>query len=417
MRIAVIGAGGREHALAWKLKQSPLCEQLYCLPGNAGTAAFCENISINGSDYAGIIKFAKDEKINLVVVGPEQPLADGLADMLRSENISVVGVSKKAAELESSKAFAKDFCFRHNIPCATSRSFDDLAEATSYIEQTGVPIVIKADGLAAGKGVIVANTMAEALEAVSNIMGGAFGSSGNRIVIEECLTGDELSFFALCDGKNAVPLLGVCDHKAAYDGGKGPNTGGMGTYAPAAFVDKKLQMRIMDEIAMPTLRGMEAEGMAYSGIMFMGLFVKNGEPKLIEYNVRFGDPECQILMMLLQSDLVEVFNALVKGELNKIGDLSWRDDYAVNVVLAAENYPAVPVLGGEIILPDGDLGNVEIFHAGTKLDGGKLVSSGGRVLSVASYGSSLQQARGLAYDVIKGIKLTGSFYRTDIGVD
>ncbi len=417
MRIAVIGAGGREHALAWKLKQSPLCEQLYCLPGNAGTAAFCENISIKGSDYAGIIKFAKDEKINLVVVGPEQPLADGLADMLRSENISVVGVSKKAAELESSKAFAKDFCFRHNIPCATSRSFDDLAEATSYIEQTGVPIVIKADGLAAGKGVIVANTMAEALEAVSNIMGGAFGSSGNRIVIEECLTGDELSFFALCDGKNAVPLLGVCDHKAAYDGGKGPNTGGMGTYAPAAFVDKKLQMRIMDEIAMPTLRGMEAEGMAYSGIMFMGLFVKNGEPKLIEYNVRFGDPECQILMMLLQSDLVEVFNALVKGELNKIGDLSWRDDYAVNVVLAAENYPAVPVLGGEIILPDGDLGNVEIFHAGTKLDGGKLVSSGGRVLSVASYGSSLQQARGLAYDVIKGIKLTGSFYRTDIGVD
>ncbi len=394
MRILIIGSGGREHALAWKLEQSLLCKKLYCLPGNAGTAKICENIPIGSSDYPAMLKFAKKEKIDLVVIGPEQPLADGLADMLRDAGIGVVGVSKKASQLESSKAFAKDFCFRHGIPCAASRSFDDLVAAKSYIAKVGAPIVIKADGLAAGKGVVVAETLNDAYDAVDMIMGGDFGDSGNRVVIEECLEGDELSFFALCDGETAIPLLGVRDHKAVHDDDKGPNTGGMGTYAPASFANDSLKSKIMNEIALPTLRGMKAEGMAYSGVMFMGLFVKDGVPKLIEYNVRFGDPECQVLMMLLQSDLVEVFKALSQKRLAELPELEWKNGYAVNVVLAAKGYPSAPITGQIVSFPRGRPPKcVEVFHAGTKSETkGKIVNCGGRVLGISSYGESLCNA-------------------------
>ncbi len=415
MRILVIGGGGREHALVWKLSQSLLCSELFCLPGNAGTGAICTNIDIGVSDYAAILAFAKTEKIDLVIIGPEQPLADGLSDMFRAVNIKVVGVSKAAARLESSKAFAKEFCFRHGIPCADSRDFVDATEAKAYISKVGVPIVIKADGLAAGKGVVVARDLEEAHAAVDMVMSN-FGESGRRIVIEECLEGEELSFFALCDGEIAVPMLGLRDYKIVEVGGVGANTGGMGAYAPANFVDDKLRDKIMEQIAFPTLKGMQDEGSSFCGIMFMGLFVKNGEPRLIEYNVRFGDPECQVLMMLLENDLVEFFDLLSSGKLEGF-DLRWRDGYVVNVVLASEGYPSEPVLGGKITLPKNFSSNndVEIFHSGTGYDEkGNLVSSGGRVLGVTVYNEKSKEARDLAYNIVEKIKLKDSFYRDDI---
>lgn len=415
MRIAVIGGGGREHALVWKLSQSILCDKLFCLPGNAGTGVICTNIDIGVSDYAGMLEFAKTERIDLVIIGPEQPLADGLSDMFRAVDIRVVGVSKFAARLESSKAFAKDFCFRHGIPCAASRDFVDSAEAKSYISEVGVPIVIKADGLASGKGVVVAHDLKEAHSAVDMVM----SNFGCGVVIEEYLEGEELSFFALCDGEVAVPLLGVRDYKTVGAGGVGVNTGGMGTYAPSGIVSDVLRDKIMGQIVFPTLAGMRSEGGLFCGIMFMGLFVRGGEPRLIEYNVRFGDPECQVLMMLLESDLVEVFASLSCGELGGV-DLRWRCGYALNVVLASGGYPSDSILGGVISLPEDFSGNddVEIFHAGTKRDGGgNLVSSGGRVLGVSVYGETLGGARDLAYDIIGGIGLEGSFYRGDIGAE
>jgi len=416
MRILVIGSGGREHALCWAISASPLVDRVYCAPGNAGIAEDAECVAIGAMDFPAIIGFCKKEAIDLVVVGPEAPLVAGLVDVLEAEGIAAFGPSKAAAALEGSKGFMKDLCAREGIPTAAYRRFTDATAAKAYIAAQGAPIVVKADGLAAGKGVVVASTTVEANEAVDAAFAGRFGAEGAEIVVEEFLAGEEASFFALCDGEHALPLAAAQDHKRVGDGDTGPNTGGMGAYSPCAAVTPAIEAQVIERIILPTARAMARDGHPYKGVLYAGLMLTAEGPKLIEYNCRFGDPECQPLMMRLQSDLVPALLATRDGILNRV-DLRWYDESAICVVMAANGYPDDPQRGSEIRGLDAAGGepDVKIFHAGTKRVGDRILADGGRVLGVTATGADLAAAREQAYRVVDLIDWPGGFCRRDIG--
>ena len=416
MRILVVGSGGREHALCWKLAASPLCEALYCAPGNAGIAQEATCVPVAATDLDGIVSLAQKERIDFVVVGPEDPLCLGLVDRLEEAGIRAFGPSKAAAELEGSKGFMKDLARQAGIPTAAYARFTDAEAARAYIRKQGAPIVVKADGLAAGKGVVVAATVEEALGAIDEIMGRKrFGAAGAEVVIEEFLDGEEASLFALCDGQTAL-LLGVAqDHKRVFDNDKGPNTGGMGAYGPAPVLDDAGARRVMHDIVEPTLRA-AAAGRPFKGVLFAGLMVGRSGPKLIEYNVRFGDPECEVLMMRMRSDLLPALIAARDGELDQV-DLRWHAEPAITVIMAAKGYPEAPEKGSEIRNLDAAAKEkgVVVFHAGTKADGDRIVANGGRVLAVTAIGKDLKEARDRAYRAVDLIDWPGGFYRRDIG--
>jgi phosphoribosylamine--glycine ligase len=418
MKILIVGSGGREHALGWKLKQSPLVSELISAPGNPGLAKLGRCVPIKVTEIAELAAFAMREQVGLVVIGPESAAAAGLADALAHVGVPCFGPSRAAAELEASKAFMKDFCERHAVPTAGYKVFDEAIRAKAYLGDREPPFVIKADGLAAGKGVIIAETRREADEAIDQILFlRKFGTAGQRIVIEDFLPGEEASFFAICDGETAVPLLAAQDHKRAYDLDKGPNTGGMGAYSPAPIFTDAVRDQTMEQIILPTLRGMKAEGRPFVGVLFAGLMITPAGPKLIEFNVRFGDPECQTLMRRLNSDLAPVLLAAAKGELATAPALEWDARPAVTVVYAAQGYPDEPLTGSVIRglsnaerVPD-----VEIFHAGTREDqDGTLRAAGGRVLNVTATGATLKDAVDRAYEAVNQIDWPGGFCRRDI---
>ncbi|MBE0703914.1 MAG: phosphoribosylamine--glycine ligase [Afipia sp.] len=412
MNILLIGSGGREHALAWKIAASAELAKLWCAPGNAGIAREAECIALDVADHAAVAAFCKANKVDLVVVGPEAPLAAGIVDDLAAAGIKAFGPSKAASQLESSKGFTKDLCKANNIPTAAYERFKDAAAAKAYVHAQGAPIVVKADGLAAGKGVVVAMTLAEADAALDAL----FSSAGAEAVIEEFMEGEEASFFVLCDGDHALPLATAQDHKRAFDGDKGPNTGGMGAYSPAPVMTDAMIARTMDEIIRPTLRAMKDKGMPYKGVLFAGLMITAEGPKLIEYNVRFGDPETQVLMMRMMSDLVPALMAAVDGELQHF-DLRWYPQSALTVVMAAKGYPGDYIKGSVISGLDeaGSLEGVEIFHAGTKSDGARILANGGRVLNVTAIGDNVGQAQQRAYQAVDRIQWPEGFCRRDIG--
>lgn len=416
MNVLLIGSGGREHALAWSLAASPLLSKLYCAPGNAGIAEVAECVPVDSADHGLVLRFCREHAIDLVVVGPEVPLVAGLADDLSEAGIKVFGPSKAASQLEGSKGFTKDFCREFGIPTAAYGRFTDKAAALKYLAQQLVPIVVKADGLAAGKGVTVADTREAATTAIESCFSGAFGAAGAEIVIEECLVGEEASFFALIDGTHALPLIAAQDHKRVHDGENGPNTGGMGAYSPAPVVTAEITRRTMDEIIIPTVRGMKARGMPFKGVLFAGLMITATGPKLIEYNVRFGDPETQVLMLRLKSDLLPALVATADGVLEKF-DLRWHDDVALTVVMAARGYPGDYSRGTEIkgLKTAAQVPGVHIFHAGTVREGGRILATGGRVLNVSARGKSVREARERAYAAISKIDWPDGFYRSDIG--
>ena len=416
MNVLLIGSGGREHALAWAISASPLLSKLYCAPGNAGIAEVAECIALDIADHAAVIAFCRDTDIGFVVVGPEAPLVAGLADDLAATRIKVFGPSKAAAQLEGSKGFTKDFCAEFNIPTAAYGRFKDRRAALAYLERQPLPIVVKADGLAAGKGVTVAETREAAAAAINDCFSGAFGAAGAEVVIEECLIGEEASFFALIDGAHALPLVAAQDHKRVFDGEKGPNTGGMGAYSPAPVMTPEVTRRTMDEIIWPTVRGMAARGTPFKGVLYAGLMISDAGPKLIEYNVRFGDPECQVLMMRLKSDLLPALIATADGVL-KTFDLRWHDEAALTVVMASNGYPGDYAKGSEIRGLDaaGAVEGVEIFHAGTVQEGPRLLAAGGRVLNVTARGKTVAEAQQRAYRAVAKIDWPGGFCRSDIG--
>ncbi|MFN0262617.1 phosphoribosylamine--glycine ligase [Tepidamorphus sp. 3E244] len=410
MDVLLIGGGGREHALAWAIAKSPMLGKLFCAPGNAGIAAVAECVTVDVSDHASVENFCKMMSIGLVVVGPEAPLVAGLADDLRAAGIPVFGPSREAAQLEGSKAFTKSLCDRHNIPTARYRHFNDISDARAWVEQEGAPIVIKADGLAAGKGVTVATTVGEALTALDDCMAG-----GGEVVIEECLVGEEASFFVLSDGTSILPLATAQDHKRAFDGDEGPNTGGMGAYSPAPVMTPDLVNKAIQRIVEPTVKGMAAEGMPFAGVLYAGLILSDEGPKLIEYNIRFGDPECQVLMARLDSDLLEILLAVAKGELDGV-TANWRDDTALTVVMAANGYPGSYEKGSKIEGVEAiDEDEAIVFHAGTARNGEDLVATGGRVLCVTGLGKDVTEAAAKAYAGVGKIHWPGGFNRTDIG--
>ncbi len=416
MNILLIGSGGREHSLAWAIAKSPLLTKLYTAPGNGGMAQVSECVDLKVEDHGAVIQFCKDKGIDFVVVGPEAPLVVGLADDLRAENIDVFGPNKLAAQLEGSKGFTKDLCREFDIPTAAYGRFDNADEALAYVREQGAPIVVKADGLAAGKGVIMAETLEEAETAIKECFDGRFGDAGSEVIIEEWMIGEEASFFALCDGENVVPLISAQDHKRAFDGDKGPNTGGMGAYSPAPVMTDELHQRTMDEIIIPTAKAMIAKGMPYQGVFYAGLMITDKGPKLIEYNARFGDPECQVLMMRLKSDIVPALLATAKGTLKDIA-LEWHDNTVATVVMAANGYPGSYEKGTVIRGLDkaNARDNVEIFHAGTKLSGDDVLATGGRVLNVTGTGASVKEACAAAYEAIADIDWPEGFCRKDIG--
>ncbi len=416
MNILLLGSGGREHALAWKMAASPLLTKLWCAPGNAGIAQEAECVALDITNHSAVIEFCKANSIDLVMVGPEAPLAAGIVDDLAAAGIKAFGPSKAASQLESSKGFTKDLCKAANIPTAAYERFRDADAAKAYIRKQGAPIVVKADGLAAGKGVVVAMTLAEAEAAIDMMLGGGFGAAGAEAVVEEFLEGEEASFFVLCDGDHALPLAAAQDHKRAFDGDQGPNTGGMGAYSPAPVMTDAMIARTMDEIIAPTLRAMKAKGMPYKGVLFAGLMITKDGPKLIEYNARFGDPETQVLMMRMMSDLVPALQASVDGELKHF-DLRWYPEPALTVVMAAKGYPGDYAKGtlieglGEAAKVEG----VEIFHAGTTSDGDKILANGGRVLNITATGATVSEAQRRAYEAVDRIKWPEGFCRRDIG--
>src|SRR5436190_4928538 len=416
MNILVLGSGGREHALAWKIADSPLIERLYCAPGNAGIAQQTECVPLDLADHAAVAGFCRDRRIDLVVVGPEAPLCAGIVDDLESAGIKAFGPSRAAARLEGSKGFTKDLCRANRIPTAAYARFNEAAAAKAYLHSRGAPIVVKADGLAAGKGVIVAQSESEAEAAIEMIIGGGLGEAGGEVVIEDFLSGEEASFFALCDGETAIPLATAQDHKRAFDGDKGPNTGGMGAYSPAGNIDVAMNGRIMNEIIAPTLRAMKIIGAPYKGVLYAGLMITADGPKLIEYNARFGDPETQVLMLRLMSDLVPALLASRDGLL-KAFDLRWYADPALTVVMAAKGYPGNYARGTVIEGLDeaAAVEGVEIFHAGTKAEGGRILANGGRVLNVSATGQTVREAQARAYAAIARIRWPEGFYRRDIG--
>lgn len=415
MNVLLIGSGGREHALAWKLAASPMLTKLYAAPGNPGIAQEAELVTLDIADHRAVVAFCKDKAIDLVVVGPEGPLVAGIGDDLRAEGIRVFGPSKVAAQLEGSKGFTKDLCARYNIPTADYGRFDDAASARAYVEKMGAPIVIKADGLAAGKGVTVAMTLDEALEAVDACFEGAFGGAGASVVVEEFMTGEEASFFCLCDGKTALPFGTAQDHKRVGDGDVGPNTGGMGAYSPAPVMTPELIDQTMREIVEPTMRGMAEMGAPFAGVLFAGLMLTDKGPRLIEYNTRFGDPECQVLMMRLKEDLLVLLNAAADGQLGHVS-ARWRDEAALTVVMAAKGYPGTPekgsVIGG---IAKAEASGAQVFHAGTAFADGKIVANGGRVLNVTATGSNVSEAQAKAYAAVDLIDWPEGFCRRDIG--
>jgi len=415
MKILLIGSGGREHALAWKLAQSPRCETLFVAPGNGGTGAVATNIDLNIGDHSQVVAFCRDETIDLVVVGPEAPLVAGLADDLQTAGFKVFGPSKAAAQLEGSKAFTKALCDRMNIPTAAYGRFDNQDDALAYISAQGAPIVIKADGLAAGKGVTVAMTTDEAVAAVKVCFSGTFGAAGAEVVIEEFLEGEEASIFAVCDGTRFVTLASAQDHKRAYDGDEGPNTGGMGAYSPAPVIDTAMLERVEKEIIAPTVAGMADQDMPFQGVLYAGLMLTEAGPKLIEYNVRFGDPECQVLMMRMTSDLVDLLDAAARGDISGVTP-TWTDEVALTVVMAANGYPGSYKKGTGIAGLDGlNSDQVHVFHAGTALDDGKTIASGGRVLNITALGGTVSEAQKRAYAAVDAIDWPGGFCRRDIG--
>ncbi|MER9255995.1 phosphoribosylamine--glycine ligase [Mesorhizobium sp. M0598] len=415
MRVLLIGSGGREHALAWKIAASPLLTKLYAAPGNPGICREAELVRLDIADHTVVARFCRENEIGLVVVGPEGPLVAGIADDLRAEGIRVFGPSKAAARLEGSKGFTKDLCAKYGIPTAAYGRFDDLVSARAYVEKTGAPIVIKADGLAAGKGVTVAMTLDEALAALDACFDGSFGQAGAEVVVEEFLVGEEASFFCLCDGTTALPFGTAQDHKRLSDGDTGPNTGGMGAYSPAPVMTPEMIDRTMREIVEPTMRGMAETGAPFSGVLFAGLMITDSGPKLIEYNTRFGDPECQVLMMRLKDDLLVLLNAAADGQLAHTS-VRWRDEAALTVVMAARGYPGAPEKGSVIRGVEAAAGEgVEIFHAGTAINGGALVANGGRVLNITATGRTVGEAQKKAYAALDRIDWPQGFCRRDIG--
>jgi phosphoribosylamine---glycine ligase len=416
MNILLLGSGGREHALAWKMAASPLADRLFCAPGNAGIAQEAECVPLDLSDHDRIIAFCRNNKIDLVVIGPEAPLCAGIVDDLEAAGIKAFGPSRAAARLEGSKGFTKDLCQANGIPTATYQRFRTAADAKAYIRSRCAPIVVKADGLAAGKGVVVAQSVAEAEAAADMMFGGGLGDAGGEFVIEDFLDGEEASFFALCDGETAIPLATAQDHKRAFDGDKGPNTGGMGAYSPAPNIDAAMSDRIMHDIIRPTVRAMKAIGAPYKGVLYAGLMISPEGPKLIEYNARFGDPETQVLMLRLMSDLVPALLASRDGML-KTFDLRWYDEPALTVVMAAKGYPGHCARGSVIEGLDeaAAVEGVEIFHAGTKAEGGRILANGGRVLNVSAIGETVVEAQARAYQAISRIRWPDGFYRHDIG--
>ncbi len=419
MKILIVGSGGREHALAWKASQSPKVQTVYVAPGNAGTALEDKltNIDLSVDDTAGLLNFAQQEQIDLTIIGPEVPLVAGIVDSFQAAGLKCFGPSAKAAQLEGSKKFCKDFMDRHNIPTAAYQAFTDTNLAIAYIQQQGAPIVVKADGLAAGKGVIVAQSEAEAIAAVTDMLSGnSFGEAGNRVVIEEFLTGEEASFIVIADGKQALPMASSQDHKARDNGDLGPNTGGMGAYSPAPIVTDAIHQRVMDEVINPTLQGMIADDMPYTGFLYAGLMISpNGNIKVLEYNCRFGDPETQPIMMRLQSDLVELCLAALTQDLANL-TTKWDERSALGVVLAAGGYPDNYAKGDVINgLPSKDASDSKVFHAGTKQANGNTVTAGGRVLCACALGDDLQQAQEKAYALTEKISWDKVYYRTDIG--
>jgi phosphoribosylamine--glycine ligase len=416
MDILLIGSGGREHALAWKLAQSPKCEKLYCAPGNAGMAELAECVALDILDNDAIVAFCQEKGISLVVVGPEQPLVNGLVDALSAAGIDAFGPDAYAAQLEGSKQFTKDLCAEFAIPTAGYQWFNNSPRAKMYVRQHGAPVVVKADGLAAGKGVVVATTVEEACDAIDNCFEGAFGEAGARVVIEDYLEGEEASLFAICDGQTAMLIGTAQDHKRVGDADTGPNTGGMGAYSPAPILTQKLIDEVMQDIIVPTLAGMHARGHPFKGILYAGLMLTREGPQLIEYNVRFGDPECQVIMPLLKSDLVELMLAASHGSLLEV-NAEWDERSALTVVMASKGYPGAYEKGHVIkgVESAEEMGAL-VFHAGTSLNAdGELIANGGRVLNVTAYGRSITNAQAAAYEAVGQIKWDGGFCRRDIG--
>ena len=416
MNILLIGSGGREHALAWKIAASPLVERLYCTPGNAGIAQDAELVAVDSGDHAAVIAFCRSHKIDLVVVGPEGPMGEGIVDDLAAAGIKAFGARRAAAQLETSKGFTKDLCRKYGIPTAGYERFTAAQPAKEYVRANGAPIVVKADGLAAGKGVVVAQTVAEAEAAIDMMFGGGLGDAGAEVVVEEFLDGEEASFFALCDGETAIPLVSAQDHKRVFDGDQGPNTGGMGAYSPVPIMTADMERRAMDEFVLPTVAAMKEMGMPFTGVLYLGLMITASGPKLIEYNVRFGDPECQVLMLRLMSDIVPALLASAEGQLRNF-DLRWFPDTALTVVMAANGYPGSYAKGSVIAGLDAaaEVEGVEIFHAGTAAHDGRIVANGGRVLNVCALGNSPAQAQARAYAAVDCIRWPEGFCRRDIG--
>ncbi len=417
MNILVIGGGGREHALCWAIAASPLTDRLYCAPGNAGIAEVAECVPIPAMDFDRIVAFAREKKIDFVVIGPDDPIAGGLADKVAAAGIKVFGPSKAASELEWSKGFTKDFCAAETIPTARYRRFNTAEDAKAYASDHPFPIVVKADGLALGKGVVIASTRAEASAAIDGMFAGSFGAGGREVVIEEFLEGEEVSYFVLSDGETVLPLASAQDHKRVGDGDMGPNTGGMGAYSPARVLTPYLENQVLDQIVHPTIRGMAKRGRPFKGVLFAGLMLTQEGPKLIEYNARFGDPECQVLVTRLKSDIVPLLLAVADGALKTV-DARWHDHVSLTVVMAARGYPEKPEKGSEIrgLERAAQLDGVQVFHAGTARRGdGALIANGGRVLNITAVGRTVADAQARAYRAVDEIDWPGGFCRRDIG--
>jgi len=416
MNLLVVGSGGREHALCWHLAQSPSVERLYCAPGNGGIAGVAQCVDIDGMDFGALIGFCKAEAIEFVVVGPEVPLVAGLVDALAAAGISAFGPDQRAAEIEGSKHFTKALCQKYDIPTGAFGHFTEAAAARAYVAERGAPIVVKADGLAAGKGVTVATTVEDAVAAIDAAFAGQFGDAGQSLVIEEFLAGEEASFHVLVDGRHILPLAGAQDHKAAFDGDTGPNTGGMGAYSPAPVLTAAETETVMEKVIRPTVAAMAAEGRPFKGVLYCGLMMTANGPQVVEFNCRFGDPECQVILMRLKSDLLPALIATTNGTLNQI-ELGWYDDAALTVVMAAQGYPGAYDKGSRIrnLETVSDLPDVTVFHAGTERRNGDLHAIGGRVLAVTGRGGTVAEAQARAYDAIATIDWPGGFCRSDIG--
>lgn len=417
MKVLVVGGGGREHTLVWKIAQSPKVSKIYCAPGNGGISKLAECMDIKATDLSALVNFAKQNEIDLVVVGPDDPLAMGLVDMMEAQGIKTFGPGKKAAEIEASKVFSKNLMKKYNIPTANYEVFEDASAAKEYLEKSSFPLVIKAEGLALGKGVIIALELEQALKAIDEIMiDRAFGDAGSRVVVEEFLQGQEVSILAFTDGNTVVPMVSSQDHKRIFDNDQGPNTGGMGTFSPSRIYSKDLAEECMERIFLPTIRAMEAEGRKFKGILYFGLMITKDGPKILEYNARFGDPETQVVIPRLKTDIIDIFEAVIEERLDKI-NIEWYPGGAACVVMASGGYPGKYNTGYEIsgIEKTESLGCM-VFHAGTKMDGDKLVTAGGRVLGVTALGKDLDEAIKKAYDGVEKIGFEGTHYRKDIGI-